>query len=50
LPASAKGVGQSGRIILKLRTHNTHSNTAITPHATDHSIRSFRYFIAALKI
>lgn len=32
----------------KLRTSNTHSNTASNPHATDHAIRSLRYFIAAV--
>jgi hypothetical protein len=30
-----------------LRTHNTHSNTASSPHATDHAIRSLRCFMCA---
>jgi hypothetical protein len=31
-------------------THTTLSSTATTPHATDHAIRSLRYFIGALVV
>jgi hypothetical protein len=34
-----------GRIKVQSLTHNMQSNTATTPHATDHAIRSTRNFI-----